>query len=199
MVNNCDAFHRVTNGDTCGNIAHSNRISLAQFNQYNPEIKYDCSGLYLDYYVCVSIIGVDPQPAITTAGNDIVTPTPTDSNPTTTTMSRGVATPTPIQSGMVGTYFEGSGVLELSYQKGITTKPQIMPEAIYSAISRMKAAGADTNDSVELANLRETSNFDMGSVQKARSQSTRRFIQGIQSDAISSNGRDADKWTFYGS
>lgn len=44
-------------------------------------------------------------------------------------------------------------------------QPQIMPEAIYSAISRMKAAGADTNDSVELANLRETSNFDIVIVQ----------------------------------
>ncbi|KAJ6137781.1 hypothetical protein N7471_004267 [Penicillium samsonianum] len=79
MVNNCDAFHLVVNGDRCGNIAHKYGISMAQFTQYNPEMKTDCSNLLVGYYVCVSIIGVDPKPTTTTtaAGNGIATPTPT--------------------------------------------------------------------------------------------------------------------------
>lgn len=86
MVNNCDAFHLVIDGDKCGNIAHRYGISMGQFNRYNPEIKTDCSGLLVDHYVCVSIIGVDPKLTTTT---------------TATTAASGIVTPTPTRSGMM--------------------------------------------------------------------------------------------------
>lgn len=86
MVDNCDAFHMVVDGDECGNIAHKYGIAMSQFTQWNPEIKSDCSGLWADYYVCVSIIGIDPKPVTTT----------------TTSAGNGIATPTPTRAGMVG-------------------------------------------------------------------------------------------------
>ncbi|PGH27223.1 hypothetical protein AJ80_01180 [Polytolypa hystricis UAMH7299] len=87
MVENCDAFHKVESGDQCGVIAQQYGISLSQFVEYNPGVNADCSGLWLDYYVCVSIIGVGPDPTITTT--------------TTTTPTNGIPTPTPVQPGMV--------------------------------------------------------------------------------------------------
>ncbi|KAK2029532.1 LysM domain-containing protein [Colletotrichum zoysiae] len=79
MVGNCDAFYRVVSGDTCAAIAGKSGISLSQFVQWNPSVGSSCSGLWLDAYVCISIIGHAPTP--TKPGN-------------------GVATPTPIQDGM---------------------------------------------------------------------------------------------------
>ncbi|KAK3898880.1 hypothetical protein C8A05DRAFT_37524 [Staphylotrichum tortipilum] len=54
-------------------------ISTAQFVQWNPAAKSDCSGLWASTWACVGIIG----------------------NPVTTTTGNGVATPAPIQPGMV--------------------------------------------------------------------------------------------------
>ncbi|KAJ5965826.1 hypothetical protein N7481_012540 [Penicillium waksmanii] len=85
IVGNCDSFHLVVDRDTCSGIARSAGISLAQLVEYNPEIKSDCSGLWADYYICVSIIGVGP--------------TATTTKPTSPT--NGVTTPTPIRPGMV--------------------------------------------------------------------------------------------------
>lgn len=84
MVDNCDDFHKVVEGDVCSDIAHNSGISLGQFLKYNPQVKADCSGLWLGYYVCVSIIGDKPTPPTTTS-------TPTN----------GISTPTPSRPGMV--------------------------------------------------------------------------------------------------
>ena len=90
MVKNCDAFHKVVANDGCAAIASKYGISLSQFYTWNPAVGNTCASLWLDTYVCVSIIGVGPSP----------TPT-TTLKTTTTTKGNGVATPTPIQSGMV--------------------------------------------------------------------------------------------------
>lgn len=81
MVDDCDAFHFVESGDSCETIAAQSGISMAQFLSWNTNVGgASCTGLWLDAYVCVSIIGHTPTP--TTPGN-------------------GISTPTPIQSGMV--------------------------------------------------------------------------------------------------
>lgn len=79
MVSNCDAFYYVVSGDTCATIASKSGISVSQFVSWNPSVGNACSGLWLDAYVCISIIGHEPAPIA--PGN-------------------GVATPTPIQDGM---------------------------------------------------------------------------------------------------
>lgn len=90
MVNNCDAFHLVKSGDVCANIVQRYGISLSQFYKWNPAVGSSCSSLWLDTYVCVSIVGVNP--VTTTMKTSVV--------PTTTKTGNGVATPTPIQNGM---------------------------------------------------------------------------------------------------
>ncbi|KAF2473993.1 uncharacterized protein BDR25DRAFT_386910 [Lindgomyces ingoldianus] len=87
IVNNCDAFHKVVSGDGCAAIASKYGISLSQFYTWNPTVGSNCASLWLDYYVCVSIIGVGPTPTTTLKTS-------------TTTKGNGVATPTPYQSGM---------------------------------------------------------------------------------------------------
>ncbi|KAK8028333.1 LysM domain-containing protein [Apiospora marii] len=81
MVNNCDEFYLVKAGDTCASIASSSRISMGQLVDWNPAVGNGCNGLWLDAYVCISIIGHTPTPV--QPGN-------------------GVTTPAPIQSGMTG-------------------------------------------------------------------------------------------------
>lgn len=66
---NCDAFYKVKSGDLCEPIAKSHGISPAQFYSWNPNVGgKDCTGLWLDTYVCVSIVGVDPTPTTTKPG-----------------------------------------------------------------------------------------------------------------------------------
>lgn len=83
MVSNCDAFYNVKSGDECGVIARNHGISVNQLYTWNTQIGADCSGLWAGYYICVSVIGVDPTSTTTSTGN-------------------GIATPTPTQTGMVG-------------------------------------------------------------------------------------------------
>ncbi|KAJ8117941.1 hypothetical protein OPT61_g989 [Boeremia exigua] len=90
MVNNCDAFYFVKDGDYCSAIAQKNSISLSQFYAWNPNVGTDCGGLWLDVYVCVSIVGHNPT-TTTAPPSTTVKPTPTN----------GIATPTPVQTGMV--------------------------------------------------------------------------------------------------
>jgi len=91
MVNNCDAFHFVKDGDQCAIIVQRYGISLSQFYRWNPAVGSSCSSLWLDTYVCVSIVGVNPVASTTMKTSTI---------PTTTKAGNGVATPTPIQTGM---------------------------------------------------------------------------------------------------
>ncbi|CBF71205.1 hypothetical protein AN6664.2 [Aspergillus nidulans FGSC A4] len=94
MVANCDAFYLVRSGDGCAAIASSKGISLAQLYAWNTNLGTSCTGLWAEYYVCVSIVGVSPT---TTTKTTTRTATTTR---TTTTQGNGVATPTPIQPGM---------------------------------------------------------------------------------------------------
>ncbi|KAL4820370.1 hypothetical protein BDW67DRAFT_172612 [Aspergillus spinulosporus] len=89
IVKNCDAFYLVKSGDGYAAIASSKGISLSQLFSWNPNLRSDCSGLWSEYYICVSIVGVNPT-----------TTTRTTTKTTTTTKGNGVSTPTPIQAGM---------------------------------------------------------------------------------------------------
>lgn len=46
----------VVSGDTCQKIADNAHISLANFYSWNPDVKTDCSLLFLGYYVCIGLI-----------------------------------------------------------------------------------------------------------------------------------------------
>lgn len=56
MVSNCDGFHLVGSGDSCYDIADEAGIWLLEFYAWNPAVGTDCSGLWLGYYVCTSVI-----------------------------------------------------------------------------------------------------------------------------------------------
>ncbi|KAF5866876.1 hypothetical protein ETB97_008680 [Aspergillus alliaceus] len=86
IVDNCNKFHMVVEGDECHAIANSNGITLERLVSWNPEVKTDCSSLWLGYYICGKVIGVTPSPATTTGPTE-----PTN----------GIETPTPILPGMV--------------------------------------------------------------------------------------------------
>ena len=87
MVNNCDSFYKVVKDDGCEAIASRYGITPSQFYAWNPYVENTCKNLWPDYYVCVSIVGVNPSFT-------------TSVKPTTTTPGNGVATPTPVQDGM---------------------------------------------------------------------------------------------------
>ena len=113
MVNNCDAFHFVVQGDGCAAITSKYGISLSQFYTWNPEIGTSCANLWLDVYVCVSIIGVGPTPTTTLKTS-------------TTTKGNGIATPTPIQPGMTTSckkfwkVVSGDGCASIAQKGGIS-------------------------------------------------------------------------------
>jgi len=89
MVDNCDAFHFVQRGEGCQSIADKYGISLDDFVERNPEVGgAQCTGLWAEVNVCVSVIGSDP--------------TSKPPTPTTTVPDNGITTPTPTQPGMVG-------------------------------------------------------------------------------------------------
>ncbi|KAK0641333.1 hypothetical protein B0T16DRAFT_419663 [Cercophora newfieldiana] len=81
MVDNCDAFYFVKQGENCETVLSKNGITLAQLYAWNPSVGSTCNGLWAEVNVCVSIIGHTPS--------------------TTTTTGNGIATPTPVQPGMV--------------------------------------------------------------------------------------------------
>ncbi|KAL3452698.1 hypothetical protein BJX65DRAFT_302607 [Aspergillus insuetus] len=83
MVSNCDAFYLVKSGDGCAAIASSKGITLSQLYAWNKNLGTGCTGLWADYYVCVSILGVSPTRTTTTQGNGVATPTPTQPGMTT--------------------------------------------------------------------------------------------------------------------
>lgn len=85
MVKNCNAFHYIYPGNTCGQITSYRGISQDNFSKWNTNIKSDCSGLVFDAYACV---GVLPQPTTT-------------ATPTSTVPANGVETPQPTQPNMV--------------------------------------------------------------------------------------------------
>ncbi|CAG7555730.1 unnamed protein product [Fusarium equiseti] len=93
MVNNCDTFDFVEKGMSCSSLLSKNGITLMQLAAWNPSVKDDCSGLWSNVWVCVSIVGHDSKGSTTL-------------KPTTTTASKasptnGVETPSPTQPEMV--------------------------------------------------------------------------------------------------
>ncbi|KAH7228396.1 LysM domain-containing protein [Fusarium solani] len=95
IVDNCASFHLVEEGDSCsviakkyGGIASYNKIELADFFKWNPEVDKGCTNLWLGAYACAGVIGSSPKPTTTKAT-------------TTTKPGNGITTPTPTQPGMV--------------------------------------------------------------------------------------------------
>ncbi|KAM3434922.1 hypothetical protein NHJ13734_005780 [Beauveria thailandica] len=77
MVSNCDQFHWISKGNTCGQITSYNQISLQDLATWNPQIGEQCTGLWADAYACVGVIGDAPTPDKTAPSNGIETPQPT--------------------------------------------------------------------------------------------------------------------------
>lgn len=46
MVGNCNKFHYVEKDQTCTSVLALYSLSIAQFAQWNPAAKGDCSGLW---------------------------------------------------------------------------------------------------------------------------------------------------------
>ncbi|KFG84209.1 LysM and DUF180 domain-containing protein [Metarhizium anisopliae] len=112
MVDNCNKFYFVKEGDNCADIASANGISVEDFSRWNPKVGAQCTGLWAKTYACVGILGSTGSP--TTA-------------PTTTTIAgNGVVTPMPTQPGMVDNcnkfYFvkEGDGCAGIASANGIS-------------------------------------------------------------------------------
>ncbi|KAH6970281.1 hypothetical protein DER45DRAFT_582383 [Fusarium avenaceum] len=55
IVDGCNKWHYVDNGDGCYSIAEKYHIKLADFYTWNSKVGNDCSGLWLHYYVCVGV------------------------------------------------------------------------------------------------------------------------------------------------
>ncbi|KAM5529504.1 hypothetical protein BFJ69_g16583 [Fusarium oxysporum] len=53
IVDGCNKWHYVENGDGCYSIAEKYHINLSDFYTWNSKVGDDCSGLWLHYYVCV--------------------------------------------------------------------------------------------------------------------------------------------------
>ncbi|KAK0385665.1 hypothetical protein NLU13_6842 [Sarocladium strictum] len=107
MVANCNKFHLVVSGDTCGDIATAAGISLGSFYAWNPAVGGTCTLLLLGDYVCVGVIG-SAVPTSTSTAIKATTSTSTSTKPATststkatTTTGNGISTPSPIQTGMV--------------------------------------------------------------------------------------------------
>lgn len=90
MVNNCNKFHLIKDTTTCQGIANYNKITLADFFEWNPTVDSDCTNLWLGAYACAGVIGASTRPT------DTASPTTAIGSP-----DNGIATPTPVQSGMV--------------------------------------------------------------------------------------------------
>ncbi|KAH7311957.1 LysM domain-containing protein [Rhexocercosporidium sp. MPI-PUGE-AT-0058] len=108
MVKNCDRFYKVKSGDTCAKISASNGVTVQQLTTWNPAVKSDCSAMWLDYYICTSIVGHTPT--------------------TPTTATNGITTPTPIQTNMVKNcdrFYKvksGDTCAKISASNGVTTQ-----------------------------------------------------------------------------
>ncbi|KAJ4245208.1 hypothetical protein NW762_014078 [Fusarium torreyae] len=55
IVDGCNKWHYVDDGDGCYSIAEKYSIKLADFYSWNSKVGTDCAGLWLHYYVCVGV------------------------------------------------------------------------------------------------------------------------------------------------
>ncbi|KAK2594660.1 hypothetical protein QQS21_007636 [Conoideocrella luteorostrata] len=60
----CNRWHFVVAGDTCDSILnrYGRYVTIEQLHKWNPELHDDCSGLYADYWICVSMRGIGENP-----------------------------------------------------------------------------------------------------------------------------------------
>lgn len=99
----CQRFHKVVSGDTCEVIVNRYRtFDTKQFISWNPDVGSACTSLFLDFYVCIGVLG-----------------TPTSASSSSRTTATGIVTPSPIQSGTISTCnrFVKSGSSGASCQK----------------------------------------------------------------------------------
>lgn len=89
LIGTCTAFYKAVENDNCDKIVRAyGTFTFADFQLWNPDVKADCSGLWLGYYYCVGVPGT-PTSKPTTSG-----PGPTTTAP---------AGPSPTQDGIIGT------------------------------------------------------------------------------------------------
>jgi hypothetical protein len=88
MIANCNKFHWIGKNTVCSQVISYQKITLADFVPWNPSVKDDCSGMWLEVSVCVGVIGGS-------------TPTPTPSPSRTSSAGNGIQTPQPTQPGMI--------------------------------------------------------------------------------------------------
>ncbi|OJZ91028.1 carbohydrate-binding module family 50 protein [Aspergillus luchuensis CBS 106.47] len=55
MINTCNKWHLVADGDNCWSIEQDAGITAGQFNTWNPYVGSSCANLWLGYWVCVGI------------------------------------------------------------------------------------------------------------------------------------------------
>jgi len=77
MTENCSKFHLVKANDNCESIAAKYKIRKEDFYAWNPAVGKTCKSLWLDSYVCVSIIGGSPPASQTTTRPATQPATPT--------------------------------------------------------------------------------------------------------------------------
>ncbi|KAL6230225.1 hypothetical protein BDW75DRAFT_234554 [Aspergillus navahoensis] len=53
-IESCGRYYSVVSGDTCNSIALRFGITFSDFQDLNPEIRDDCTNVWLDYDVCVA-------------------------------------------------------------------------------------------------------------------------------------------------
>ncbi|RGP69883.1 hypothetical protein FLONG3_7638 [Fusarium longipes] len=87
LAKDCNKYHKITSTTTCSSIESYYKLPFAQFFAWNPAVEKDCSGLWVGYWVCVSVKGYKPT-------------TTTKDTATTTLPANGIKTPLPIQNGM---------------------------------------------------------------------------------------------------
>ncbi|KAM7184012.1 hypothetical protein V8F33_013243 [Rhypophila sp. PSN 637] len=87
MIPGCTKFYYVKKEDDCNSVLASNGLTLAQLFALNAGVKADCTGLWLEVYLCVA--GPVPTGPVTTTTRTTSTAIPTGTN--------GIATPTPTQ------------------------------------------------------------------------------------------------------
>ncbi|KAL4982306.1 hypothetical protein BDW68DRAFT_192275 [Aspergillus falconensis] len=95
MVDNGTAFHLVVVWDTCAAIADDAGTSLTDFVSRNPGVGSDCSGLWLDYYVCIATETDTPTRSLSS------TVSTTTTTATTTSTGNGATTQTPYGPGII--------------------------------------------------------------------------------------------------
>ncbi|KAF5238970.1 hypothetical protein FAUST_5210 [Fusarium austroamericanum] len=81
MVKNCNKFAMVQSKTTCASIQSYYKVTMAEIFKWNPAVGSTCTGLWLGYNVCVSVVGWKPPtsapaPSPTKPANGISTPSP---------------------------------------------------------------------------------------------------------------------------